>query len=77
MTAVCAIGDNQRGGPNDGGPTVIRPGRHSMPPLAACPVTSKIPRHAPLTCEEESSLTTRDGNGVRFAWLRRWSGGRS
>ena len=32
--------------------------------------------HAPLTCEEESSLTTRDGNGVRFAWLRRWSGGR-
>ena len=42
-----------------------------------CPVSSKIPRHAPLTCEEESSLTTRDGNGVRFAWLRRWSGCRS
>ena len=42
-----------------------------------CPMTSKIPRHAPLTCEEESSLTTRDGNGVRFAWLCRWSGGRS
>ena len=21
----------------------------------------------PVTCEEESSLTTRDGNGVRFA----------
>jgi hypothetical protein len=33
-----------------------------------CPVTTKIPRPMLLmTCREESSLTTGDGNGVRFA----------
>jgi hypothetical protein len=32
-----------------------------------CPVATKIPRPMRLTWEKESSLTTRDGNGVRFA----------
>ncbi len=32
-----------------------------------CPVTTKIPRCVLLTCDEESSLTTRGGLGARFA----------
>ena len=34
---------------------------------ADCPVSSKIPRPMRLTCEEESSLTTRRGSSARFA----------
>ena len=40
---------------------------HVITADAHCPVTTKIPRPMLLTCGEESSLTTSDGGGVRFA----------
>jgi hypothetical protein len=39
-------------------------------PHPGCPVAAKIPWLMSFTCEEESSLTTRDDNSTRFAGFR-------